>query len=330
MNSSTSAYSSKKIITPLSLPTFKTGNQDVEDLVLRIPSLLYDLFEIEEIIDERMKADFIKNIESPPQQTDAERNQIAKSADLVREITSKARRIAGTVLDPVEKYLHQPPGEAVWGLSITKMDVPATTLLAELWCLDTYEKLAYHKSTAIRELYKDIDGTRGMEFSLSVRLPSGFQSRLFQSWYTWEGRTEADGRKIYIVSYIPLQEYKGTRHEITGDQRMVRAGIRGVYIVKELTDNTCEWTWAQQLDLKIKAMTKKLLAFIVWQQLGWVDEMYEKFKRNGMEVGGNVTSLQSSLSSVFCHLNTNSSLRSPARSARRRLIERTEKYSSRS
>ncbi|GMH79606.1 hypothetical protein TrST_g7877 [Triparma strigata] len=79
-------------------------------------------------------------------------------------------------------------------------------------------------------------------------------------------------------------EYKGTRHEITGDQRMVRAGIRGVYIVKELTDNTCEWTWAQQLDLKIKAMTKKLLAFIVWQQLGWVDEMYEKFKRNGMEV----------------------------------------------
>ena len=64
---------------------------------------------------------------------------------------------------------------------------------------------------------------------------------------------------------------------------MHEATSRCVYIVKEITQNTCEWTWVQQVDLKI-SIHAKLLDIAARQQLSWANELQEKFRRNGKEV----------------------------------------------
>ncbi|GMH59475.1 hypothetical protein TL16_g02835 [Triparma laevis f. inornata] len=66
---------------------------------------------------------------------------------------------------------------------------------------------------------------------------------------------------------------------------MVKGTSTGVYIIKELTENTCEWTWAQQIDFKI-SLTANMLDFFAKQNLAWADELQEKFRRNGKEVDG--------------------------------------------
>lgn len=44
--------------------------------------------------------------------------------------------------DSVKKSLHHPHGEAGWGMSVARMDIPAMTMFAELWLVDTYAKSA--------------------------------------------------------------------------------------------------------------------------------------------------------------------------------------------
>ena len=61
------------------------------------------------------------------------------------------------------------------------------------------------------------------------------------------------------------------------------ATSRGVYIVKEITKNTCEWTWVQQIDLKI-TIHARLLDIAAGQTLGWANDYQERFRRNGKEV----------------------------------------------
>ena len=59
--------------------------------------------------------------------------------------------MAGTINDPVEKFLHHDESGAAWGITVAKMDVPAETFFAELWLLDTYAKKVEDNDLAIRE-----------------------------------------------------------------------------------------------------------------------------------------------------------------------------------
>lgn len=79
-------------------------------------------------------------------------------------------------------------GDTVWGLTVAKIDVSAPTMFAELWLLDTYEKKAAINGTStsnIREVWYNIDGSRGQQFAISLSLPGGFKDRLFDLWLTW-------------------------------------------------------------------------------------------------------------------------------------------------
>ena len=107
---------------------------------------------------------------------------------------------------------------------------------------------------------------------------------MFESWITFEERVEADGRRTYIIAICPLEEYKGTKHEVDGAKKMHEATSRGVHIVKELTENTCEWTRVQQVDLKITALPATVLDITARQHLGWANEYQERFRRNWKEV----------------------------------------------
>jgi hypothetical protein len=103
-----------------------------DKLFSKLAEMFYDRFKKEEVIDARRKADFIKNgIPNAPPLTGDEQKMIAK---LMREVeVMKAKRIAGTANDSVEKFLHQDgEGGAAWGMTVAKMDVAATTLFTEV------------------------------------------------------------------------------------------------------------------------------------------------------------------------------------------------------
>ena len=102
--------------------------------------MFYDRFKQEDVIDRRMKVEFIKSISSAPPKSQAEEDLLAKSINQVEELTA-AKRISGTVKESVEKYFLRSGESAGWGLAIAKMDISAVSLFAELWLIDTYAKV---------------------------------------------------------------------------------------------------------------------------------------------------------------------------------------------
>jgi hypothetical protein len=117
--------------------------------------------------------------------------------------------------------------------------------------MDTYARWAEHKKTAIRKVWENIDGTRSVEHIGSLSLP-GVQDRIFHSWLTWKRLIGEDGRETFIIALSPFVEYRGeTCHEVEGAEKLHEATTKGVHIVKQLTENTCEWTHVQQADLQV-------------------------------------------------------------------------------
>ncbi|GMH72059.1 hypothetical protein TL16_g05817 [Triparma laevis f. inornata] len=199
-----------------------------DELFCEICALLYKRFQKEAVIDEKMIQDLIKNVDNVPALAEDERGLIASSMKLVEEVSSEAKRIAGMVSESIEKYFHKLEGRgAVVGMSVAKVDLSALSLFAELWLLDTYAEKAEHKDTKIHE-----------------------------SWFTWEMLINEEGRRTFTIALAPLKTYEGTHHEIVGAEKMVEGTTTGVSIVKELTENTCEWTRALQVDLKISLPAK--------------------------------------------------------------------------
>ena len=71
---------------------------------------------------------------------------------------------------------------------------------------------------------------------------------------TWDVLTDEEyGRRTFIIAITPMEEYKGgTRHRVPGEENFKAASSRGIYKIKEVSDNTCEWTWAQQADFRLR------------------------------------------------------------------------------
>ena len=78
--------------------------------------------------------------------TEAEHYQIAKAVELVDLVSSRAKRVAGTVNDFVEKFIHHPDdGGKMWAMTVANMDVSAVDLFTDLWLLDTFENRRENK-----------------------------------------------------------------------------------------------------------------------------------------------------------------------------------------
>lgn len=123
------------------------------------------------------------------------------------------------------------------------------------------------------------DGTRGALYSVSVRLPGAFNDRLFRAWLTWEQIIEGDGRKTFVIAMSPIEDYQGTIPVLPkGAKSMKMATSKGVFIVKGITDNTCEFTRAQMVDLKVKQLPANMMDILAKQELGWANEVQEKVR----------------------------------------------------
>jgi len=124
----------------------------------------------------------------------------------------------------------------------------------------------------------------GTQFIRTVNLP-GFIERIFEVWFTWEQIVNETGRRVYVIAFAPLEKYQGETHScVDGTEHVVRGVSSGVHRIKELTDNTCEWTRVQRVDLKVKGMPKAVAQVITKNQLGFANEIQELYRRNGKEV----------------------------------------------
>ncbi|GMH59100.1 hypothetical protein TrST_g13015, partial [Triparma strigata] len=257
-----------------------------DDLLCKLGNLFYERFEKEEVIDERAKEYFSSNIQNAPPLTDAERAQITLALGTVGEL-SKAKRVAGIINESVEKFYHRvgARGGAGWGMTVAKMDVSAMSFFTELWLLNTFEKKAKNKHVKVRDFRENLaDGTRGALYSVSVRLPGAFSDRLFRAWLTWDQLIQGDGRKTFVIAMSPIEDYEGTIPVLPESAKNLKmATSKGVFIVKEITDNTCEFTRAQMVDLKVKQLPANMMDILAKQELEWANEVQEKFRRNGKE-----------------------------------------------
>ena len=108
------------------------GGFKADDALFKVAEQLYARFEKEKVIDARMKKDFKENkVPNAPPLTEAERALITKSMLIFDQL--KAERIAGTVNDSVEKFMHRVDGGvAAWGKTVAKVDVSAIALFTEV------------------------------------------------------------------------------------------------------------------------------------------------------------------------------------------------------
>ncbi|GMH61834.1 hypothetical protein TrLO_g9121 [Triparma laevis f. longispina] len=259
---------------------------DSNSLFREIAALFYEEFKQEDVVDERMKQDFIKqiNMKEPPNMTNAERGLITSSLNIVSEL-SIAKRISGTVNDSVEKFFHRSSVDGkAWAMSVAKIDAPATTLFADLWCIGTYACRKNHKDLSICNVWENLDGSRSIQYQRALSLPGGFKDRLFDSWVCWDGITnERTKRRTFVNASTSMDDYQGVTHH-PAPEKFIKATWRGVYVVKELTDTTCEWTWAAQVDLKVPAIPTSMLDFLTKKELSWAGTVQEKYSRNRKKV----------------------------------------------
>lgn len=78
---------------------------------MKVCSLFYERFKKENEVDRRRKDDFIERIGEAKKHSDEELELLKKSTTLVDEFLRGANRIAGTVTDSVEKFVHHREGE---------------------------------------------------------------------------------------------------------------------------------------------------------------------------------------------------------------------------
>ena len=82
------------------------------------------------------------------------------------------------------------------------------------------------------------------------------------------------------MAFCPMEKYEGTHHKVDEMEKMFKATTRGVYIVKELTENTCECTRAQQVDLKISAVPLSVMDIVAKQHMSYFNELQEQVRSN--------------------------------------------------
>jgi hypothetical protein len=90
-------------------------------------------------------------------------------------------------------------------------------------------------------------------------------------------------RRTFIIAFCPLEKNEETYYNVDGAEQMYDATIVGAHIFSYVTEHTCEWTWVQQVDLKI-SLPARVMDIVAKQHLGWANDKQEKFRRNGKEV----------------------------------------------
>ncbi|GMH65164.1 hypothetical protein TrLO_g5223 [Triparma laevis f. longispina] len=151
--------------------------------------------------DSRRKKDFIKNIHSTPALTEDEQNMIGGTMKLVEEVSSRAKRVARTANESVEKFIYHSEEEGGGvGMTVAKMDLEGRKEGSEN--SRRMEQPRRHKRSAVYYFSRAAGSFLGQAIRVLVNVKM---------------LVDEEGRRTFIVAFAPLNTYDGTHHEVSGE-----------------------------------------------------------------------------------------------------------------
>ena len=207
------------------------------------------------VIDNRRREYFrMGELRNPHPLTEQELGMLASLKASEDEVRQGARRVAGTLKDPVEKFLLF-KSSRILSMTRTRIDASAERLFTQLWVIDTYERNKLHTANNgvnfPYKLWRNIDNTRSQQYSIVLRFPPPLLPRLFEGWRTWQKCIDSEGRTQYRVGFIPIDRYEGSRQQISASMpKHIDATSIAMHIITEIAPNVCTWTKLQIADLK--------------------------------------------------------------------------------
>ena len=113
----------------------------------------------------------------------------------------------GTVLEPVSYYEKVEGNAGAWGKAVATVDVSATRMMADRWCLNSYENKKSHVERQGADALREVAQTKDSHSMLSVvlvRFPNPVSNRVFATWFTW--RKEPDDS--FTIAFAPLEDFE--------------------------------------------------------------------------------------------------------------------------
>jgi hypothetical protein len=99
-----------------------------------------------DVIDERMRQDFIEEVmPNAPPLTEQEKGMFESLGGLEEELAKEGKRVKGSVRGVVDKFLWT-EGDNIWGAFSCKVDISVWRMWDYLYNLNTYESAQDHKN----------------------------------------------------------------------------------------------------------------------------------------------------------------------------------------
>ena len=237
-----------------------------------------DALRVKEFIEGEMK--------TPPALTFLEKSMISNALEYNKKDygSSPWKMLPGTGASFVPKYWRNVEGDpAAWGKAVGRVDISAEKLFAFLWLTDLNCRVNdFHHSTGNlpRKTTYNVNNTRSMLFSMGVKLPSPFSSRIIETWNCWDCQVDDYGRKTFIYAFDSATSLPGSSVYSIFDSTKgaVLAMSKGVYLIKELTPRICEYTMIQYGHAN-GMIPSWLVSAQLSGILGFVDTLRNEFKR---------------------------------------------------
>ena len=173
------------------------------------------------------------------------------------------------VNDPVQKFTFlKGECESTFVKTVAKIDAPAKDFFTRLWVQTTYKMKRSHAKRHghdfPRVVWPNLDGTRALQCSSAHRFLQGMSNRYFETWLTWVARSLGDGRMVYIIAHAPIEFYRAmggkSYNYFDGAGKFLKASARGVHVVREITQNTCEVRSGEERSNELRRRVPGILA----------------------------------------------------------------------
>jgi hypothetical protein len=243
-----------------SIPSSKHGRLFLDHFMAAVPALHARYARYKEVDAARLK--HFQNVEIPssPLSTSSETKLITEQLNLFdrrEDVGNKRHRIPGTINDSVSYHQQFEDNECAIGEAEADFDASPGRVFAEIWCLDTNERINRHidKSGAkVMRKVLHIPGSRSMLFMNVVHLGAALSDRIFFTWFTWM-KDESGG---FVVAFADAERCPDKVHidameaMISGDAKAagaVKGTTSGMWKITRLADNVCRLKYTVQVNL---------------------------------------------------------------------------------
>ena len=178
-----------------------------------------------------------------------------------------------------------------WGKVVCTIDASAESVLAIVNHLYSYAKIKQHvkkHGSDARRRYVHIPSTRSALLSVEIRFPI-VKQRLFNQWVCWTG-TLIDGKQCYVQATGPAEDFNPDKKYFEETLQLpftllntVPAKAEGVFIVKKLAKDVCEFTWASRVNMG-GALPAMVMNYAVIGEMEWVRIMQHEHERKSEDV----------------------------------------------